>query len=135
VSEILARVGDKWTVLIVGLLGGGPSGQQTAKSDRWHFAENADDNSAPHGARRFLHQDRISERSAARRIRADETRRDLLIPVNSAGGTGQSRTVSRLNALDDALMSATQLQARRLPPSQVACTVEKRPAWIAAFPF
>ena len=24
VSEILARVGDKWTVLVVGLLGGGP---------------------------------------------------------------------------------------------------------------
>jgi DNA-binding HxlR family transcriptional regulator len=24
VSEVLARVGDKWTVLVVGLLGGGP---------------------------------------------------------------------------------------------------------------
>jgi DNA-binding HxlR family transcriptional regulator len=46
VSDILQRVGDKWTVLVVGKLGEADALQRVAARGRRHLAEDADHDAA-----------------------------------------------------------------------------------------
>lgn len=53
VGDVLNRVGDKWTVLVVSLLGGGSMRFSELRGDRRHLREDADLDPSRPGARRL----------------------------------------------------------------------------------
>ncbi len=55
VAEILSRVGDKWSVILVMELHGGTTVQQASQDPAWYLPENAHHVAARIGARREAH--------------------------------------------------------------------------------
>ena len=75
VSEVLARVGDKWTVLVVGELGDGPKRFNEIRRALGSISQRMLTlDAARAGARRAGHPHRVPDRPAARRLRTDQAR-------------------------------------------------------------
>jgi hypothetical protein len=64
-AETLSRIGDKWTVLVVGVLAHGPMRcRQIFKRGRWYLATHADADVEGPGARWPCHANGLPDQSA-----------------------------------------------------------------------
>ncbi len=75
VSEVLSRVGDKWTVLVVSELGDGPKRFNEIRRALGSISQRMLTLTLRgSGARRARHPHRVPDHSAARRLRTDQAR-------------------------------------------------------------
>ena len=117
VSDILQRVGDKWTVLVVGKLGDGPmrfNELRTAVGGISQKMLTAD--AARAGARRFRHPHRFPTIPPRVDYELTDLGRELLEPVHALGEWARKNT-DRVNGaarFDAAVRAASQaVSARR----------------------
>ena len=93
VHHILARVGDKWTVLVVSYLGNRSMRFNELKTgDQWYLAKDADEHITQPRARRFRHANGLSDYSAACRLRTDGPRDAICWCPCEGLATGRSGT-------------------------------------------
>ena len=132
ISELLSRIGDKWSVLVVSPLGEGPQRFSALKRrDRRHLAEDADDDAAQSRARRLRHAHRLPDHPAAGRIRADAARARTALPGRRARAIGRCKNQARVDAARESFdrqNNRPAAQRRRCPLNVVGAEVSVQPS-------